>query len=155
MVARQYIGTAQTTADEVIEEVNGSRYGLTTSLWTRDRSRGEQLADRIDSGVVTINEHMITAGLPEAPWLGHKESGLGLSLSHLSLHSFTKPRYVYHDRGVVKYKFWRYPFSQHKAAWFRGFMAAEFGGTWWTRTINKLRAIPPMLWRRNEPFERK
>lgn len=138
---------------KVIDEVNASHYGLTTSLWTRDRKHGEQLANRIDSGVVTINEHMITAGLPEAPWLGHKESGLGLSLSHLSLHSFTRPRYVYHDRGIVKYKFWRYPFTARKAAWFRRFMNAEFGRSWWTRTLNKLRALPPMLWRHNERFE--
>jgi acyl-CoA reductase-like NAD-dependent aldehyde dehydrogenase len=139
--------------EEVIEEVNGSPYGLTTSIWTKDRSRGEQLARRIDSGAVTINEHMITPGMPEAPWGGRKLSGLGSSMSHLALHGFSKVKYVFHDRGLVKYKFWRYPFTADKARWIRSFLSAEFGKTIGEKIGGMIKAMPRLLTKRNPRYE--
>lgn len=139
--------------DEVVEEVNDSPYGLTTSIWTKDRSRGEHLARRIDSGAVTINEHMITPGMPEAPWGGHKLSGIGSSMSYLALRDFSKVKYVFHDRGLVKYKFWRYPFTEDKARWFRSFLSAEFGKTIPKKIGGMIKAMPRLLTRRNPRYE--
>ena len=50
-------------ATEAIERANASRYGLTTSVWTRDLQAGRALADDLDCGVVTLNNHGFT-GVP-------------------------------------------------------------------------------------------
>src|SRR5262249_35298550 len=56
--------------DEAIERANATRYGLTTSIWTRRMSHAHKLARRLRSGVVTINNHGFTGALPAAPWTG-------------------------------------------------------------------------------------
>ena len=138
--------------ERVIEEINASPYGLTTSVWTRDRRGGERVAARIDSGVVTINEHMITPGMPEAPWLGRKQSGVGFTLSRHSLRSFSKMKYVYHDHGVVRFKFWRYPHDGDKAQWLRLFLRSEFAPTWLGRAAAKTMALPRLLFGKNRDY---
>jgi len=112
--------------EEVISELNSSQYGLTCSLWTTQLKKAEELAERIDVGVVTINDHLITPGFPEAPWLGHKESGLGFSASYHSLYGLSKMKYVYHDRGQLKYKFWQYPYTRSKASWIKLIIESQF-----------------------------
>src|SRR6185503_16457028 len=43
-------------ADEAVELANDSPYGLQASVWTKDTDRGEQIARRLESGVVCIND---------------------------------------------------------------------------------------------------
>ncbi|MFT3800432.1 MAG: aldehyde dehydrogenase family protein [Burkholderiaceae bacterium] len=61
--------------DEAIAEANRLPFGLASYAFTNDVQRAHRLADEIDSGVVCINEWQ--ASLPETPFGGHKDSGLG------------------------------------------------------------------------------
>lgn len=132
--------------EAAVAAVNDSPYGLTASVWTADREHGVALARLLEVGTVTINEHVITPGLAEAPWAGQKESGLGgISHSHLSLASFTKVKYVYHDRGLVRFRFWRFPMSAEKVAWFRGYLRGEFANSTASRLWHRLRNLPRLL----------
>jgi len=64
--------------DEVIERANDTEYGLNASIWTGDTSKGEEMATRIESGTVNINEAYAAAwGSMDAPMGGFKASGLG------------------------------------------------------------------------------
>lgn len=138
--------------DTVVDQVNGGIYGLTTSIWSRDRGRARELASRIDTGAVTINEHLITPGFPEVPWTGHRASGIGLSMSTLSLVGFSRLRYVYDDRGIVRYRFWRYPYDAAKRAWLSHFIDAKFASGP-RKLIGLLRAMPTILLRRNHRWD--
>lgn len=61
--------------DEVVEEVNASPYGLGGSVWGADVDRAVAVAERIESGVVWVNEiHKLS---PQFPLAGHRESGIG------------------------------------------------------------------------------
>lgn len=61
--------------DEVVRRANDSEYGLGGTVWGRDLAAAEELASRIDTGTVWINEaQRLTPGLPFG---GHKASGLG------------------------------------------------------------------------------
>ncbi|EHN10668.1 Aldehyde dehydrogenase [Patulibacter medicamentivorans] len=64
-------------ADEAIELANDSPYGLSATVWTRDRDRGLQIAQRLEVGGVNVNDvyaNLFALPLPHGGW---KTSGLG------------------------------------------------------------------------------
>ena len=64
-------------ADEAVALANDGPYGLQASVWTRDERRGEEIARRIEAGVVCINDAQLNYGALELPMGGWKASGLG------------------------------------------------------------------------------
>jgi acyl-CoA reductase-like NAD-dependent aldehyde dehydrogenase len=98
-------------ADEAVRRANASRYGLTASLWTKDRKKARILAKKLRAGVVTINNHGFTGALPNAPWSGHGETGWGITGSSLALDTLTRPRLVLLDRSRGKKELWWYPYT--------------------------------------------
>jgi acyl-CoA reductase-like NAD-dependent aldehyde dehydrogenase len=98
-------------ADEAAQRANASRYGLTASVWTRDKKKGRALAKKLRAGVVTINNHGFTGALPNAPWSGHGETGWGITGSSLALDMLTRPRLVLLDRSRGKSELWWYPYT--------------------------------------------
>jgi acyl-CoA reductase-like NAD-dependent aldehyde dehydrogenase len=97
--------------DEAVTRANASRYGLTASVWTRDKKKGRALAARLRAGVVTVNNHGFTGALPNAPWSGHGETGWGITGSPFALESLTRPRLVLVDRSRGKRELWWYPYT--------------------------------------------
>ncbi len=63
--------------DDAIRMANDSPYGLSGSVWTKDIDKGIRLAKRMATGSVTINDAAVIYGVPEAPFGGLKESGVG------------------------------------------------------------------------------
>ena len=63
------------TEDEMIAEANRLPYGLAGYAWTSDVHRQRRLAERIEAGMVGINNHMI--GGADTPFGGVKWSGHG------------------------------------------------------------------------------
>lgn len=61
--------------DDAIAEANRLPFGLAAYAFTNHLQRAHRLMHEIDSGVVCINEWQ--ASLPETPFGGHKDSGLG------------------------------------------------------------------------------
>ncbi|RPJ80026.1 MAG: aldehyde dehydrogenase, partial [Acidobacteria bacterium] len=61
--------------DEAIELANDTRYGLGSSIWTRNIERAMIACERLESGITWVNNHMRVP--PEMPFGGVKDSGLG------------------------------------------------------------------------------
>jgi acyl-CoA reductase-like NAD-dependent aldehyde dehydrogenase len=77
------------TEDEAVRLANASCYGLSASVWTRSRRRGQAIARRIEAGSVSINEaYAATWGSTDAAIGGWKESGI-------------RPRHG--DEGILKF----------------------------------------------------
>jgi len=64
-------------AEEAIRLANDSPYGLAASVFSKDTTRAEQIARRIDAGAICINDALINYAALELPMGGVKESGLG------------------------------------------------------------------------------
>jgi acyl-CoA reductase-like NAD-dependent aldehyde dehydrogenase len=64
-------------AEEAVRLANDSPYGLSASVWTKDVTRGEQIARRIEAGAVSVNDSGINYFALELPMGGWKASGLG------------------------------------------------------------------------------
>lgn len=65
------------SADEAIRLANQSNYGLSASIFSRNLKRAEQLAQRINSGDVSVNRAQFVVGTPSLPSGGQKQSGTG------------------------------------------------------------------------------
>jgi acyl-CoA reductase-like NAD-dependent aldehyde dehydrogenase len=63
--------------EEALALANQSPYGLNASVWTRDVGHGLTLARRIEAGSVCVNECLVSAGCPDLPFGGVKQSGIG------------------------------------------------------------------------------
>lgn len=78
--------------DDVINRANNSDYGLGGSVWTKDVDKGIEIADRIESGSVWVNQHLNIG--PHIPMAGFKESGIGVEQSVEGLEEFTQVKVI-------------------------------------------------------------
>ncbi|MCJ1339860.1 hypothetical protein MMC09_005152 [Bachmanniomyces sp. S44760] len=82
--------------DEAVRLMNDSEFGLTASIWTKDTTRGGQLADSIEAGTVFVNRCDFPS--PDLAWTGWKNSGKGVTLSKFGFEQFVKLK-SYHVRN--------------------------------------------------------
>jgi acyl-CoA reductase-like NAD-dependent aldehyde dehydrogenase len=80
-------------ADEAVERANDTRYGLAAGIITSDPDRGLALAQRIESGVVHVNDQTV-ADEPQMPFGGVKDSGFGRFGGIAAINEFTELRWV-------------------------------------------------------------
>ncbi len=131
--------------DEALRLANDTNYGLSASVWSRDRKQAAGIARQIQAGAVTINDHLMSHVLPEAPWGGFKESGFGRTHGREAFEEMTQPQVIVDDwLGNLDANLWYYPYSRAVYKAMRGVVYALYGEGLWQR-VSGLWAIGRLL----------
>lgn len=80
------------TDEEAIELANNTPYGLAAYLFTESVSRGINIIEKLDYGIVGWNDGLPSAA--QAPFGGMKESGYGREGGHEGIDAFLETQYV-------------------------------------------------------------
>jgi aldehyde dehydrogenase (NAD+) len=91
-------------ADEAVAVANNSSYGLSAGVITRDFEKGLTIAERLETGMVHINDSSILDE-PQVPFGGVKESGWGRLGGRAALEEFTELRWITMQRTPRQYPF--------------------------------------------------
>ncbi|WP_198083444.1 NAD-dependent succinate-semialdehyde dehydrogenase [Variovorax sp. E3] len=80
------------TEDEVVRAANDTEYGLACYFYTGDLGRAMRVSEKLEYGLVGINEGLITTEV--APFGGYKESGVGREGSKYGIEDYLQVKYT-------------------------------------------------------------
>ena len=112
---------------EAVRLANDSDFGLSASVWTADKNRGERLAREIEAGAVMVNDCISYFGICEAPHGGVKASGIGRTHSRLGLMEMVRVKYLDVDLAPGIRKVWWYGYGPKAQRLAQGFTDSLFG----------------------------
>ena len=116
---------------EALSLTNDSESGLSAVVFTRNKKLGWELAKRVESGNVSINDCMDHFMIMDAPFGGWKNSGLGVRHSTEGLLQFTKPQTIFVHLFPLpfcrKREFWWFPYTKGVGRLLKGLLRFFFG----------------------------
>ena len=80
--------------DEAVRLANDTRYGLSSSVYTRDTNKGEAIARRIRAGNTAVNDGYIHVAGWDAPYGGSRDSGVGVRNAREGILKYTEPHTI-------------------------------------------------------------
>jgi acyl-CoA reductase-like NAD-dependent aldehyde dehydrogenase len=131
------------TEDEAVRLANDSDFGLTASVWTRDKARGQRVARQIEAGSVCVNEVLYTHGIGTTPWGGFKNSGRGRTHGREGLMELVQPQHIHTNHLSLLPDAWWMPYSANAVATFR-----KMTRTFSTGSVLKTVGLMPQLLKR-------
>jgi acyl-CoA reductase-like NAD-dependent aldehyde dehydrogenase len=105
--------------NEAIEKANDTGYGLSASVFTKKKKRGQRIARKIRAGSVCVNDIMTNYISADLPFGGVGISGIGRVHGPEGLKSFSQTQAVLVDRFGFKKEPWWYPISTGTKKLFR------------------------------------
>jgi len=85
--------------EEALRRANATEFGLAGAVFTKDFSRAHRVANRLQAGIVWINDYNVTP--PEVPFGGYKQSGVGRENGLQAIEHYTQVKTIYANLGDV------------------------------------------------------
>jgi succinate-semialdehyde dehydrogenase/glutarate-semialdehyde dehydrogenase/succinyl-CoA reductase len=87
---------------EAVRIANDSKFGLGASIWTQNLDKAEALSSIVQSGIVTVNNVVVSD--PRVPFGGIKNSGFGRELSRFGMLEFVNIKSVrFYDQLIYEH----------------------------------------------------
>src|SRR4051812_5480958 len=102
-------------ADEALRLANDSRYGLNSSVWTKDLDKGLALASQVQAGSTCVNDAVANYAAQELPFGGVKESGIGVRHSAAGIRKYCHSHAILVTRFAMKRELYWFPFTKRNA----------------------------------------
>jgi aldehyde dehydrogenase (NAD+) len=90
--------------EEALAVANDTEYGLSAAVVTRDVERGNEFAKRVEAGMTHVNDSPVN-DLPNAPFGGEKNSGLGRYNGQWIVEEMTTVHWVSVQHAPIEYPF--------------------------------------------------
>ncbi len=126
--------------EEALRLANDSRYGLDSSIFTRDKKSGWKIAEKIQAGSVCINDSMVNFIIPDVPMGGIKDSGLGRRHGAEGIRKYCQQKTVVVDWLGLKREFSWFPATHRKTAWLRWAFNLFYRSGWKNKFFPQSRA---------------
>jgi acyl-CoA reductase-like NAD-dependent aldehyde dehydrogenase len=97
--------------EEGVRLANDSDYGLQASIWTGDVKRGEEVARRLQAGVVCVNDAQINYSALNLPMGGWKTSGIGTRHGANGIRKYCKTQSMFITRRALKREPFMFPYK--------------------------------------------
>ena len=119
-----------TDDSEALELANDSKYGLSASVWSKDKAGAMNIARRVEAGGVCVNDHMIHMMVPEVAMGGMKESGIGHRHGAGGIRKYCHQQTILVDRfGLSKEPIW-YPVPKGAVNLYKRILNLLFRSGW-------------------------
>lgn len=86
-----------TDVEDVIARANASQYGLAGAVWSKDTDKAMDIARRLETGTVWINQNLALRG--DTPFAGRKQSGFGVENGLEGLLEYMAPQAIHLARS--------------------------------------------------------
>jgi delta 1-pyrroline-5-carboxylate dehydrogenase len=110
-------------ADEAVRLANDSAYGLDVCIFSRDKTRAEHLAKRLNTGTVCINDALVNYIIPDTPMGGVKDSGFSRRHGAEGIRKYCRQQSIVIDRFGLKSEFPWFPVSRKKTQQMRAMIS--------------------------------
>jgi aldehyde dehydrogenase (NAD+) len=90
--------------EEAVRIANDTEYGLTSGVLCHDEGRAMRIARRIHAGMTHIND-IPAIDMPQMPFGGEKNSGLGRFGSRGVIEAFTREQWISVQQAAPQYPF--------------------------------------------------
>jgi succinate-semialdehyde dehydrogenase/glutarate-semialdehyde dehydrogenase len=111
--------------EEALKLANDSDYGLSGNVWSQDLAKGAKIGEQMVTGSVAVNDISVTYGIPEAPFGGVKESGVGQVNGEVGIRGYCHIHPVIVD--TTKKSMGGYPYTEESAEGMRKMIKTVFG----------------------------
>ena len=131
--------------EEAIELTNHSRFGLSVSVWTRDKNRGIKIARRLHAGAAIVNDVISYYGMSDGVVGGAKESGSGRIHGKDGLLEMVNPKYYEIEGAPRLKKLWWYSYNKETLSFFETATDFLFAEKFLPRIKSLFKLIPKFL----------
>lgn len=114
--------------EEAVALANDSSFALNGSVWTSDLEKGREIATRLRSGTITVNNVAYTYGLGATPWGGRGDSGFGRTHGDAGFEELIERQHVHFDRGKFPSEIWWPPYGKESMEAMHDFTGLAFNG---------------------------
>jgi acyl-CoA reductase-like NAD-dependent aldehyde dehydrogenase len=113
--------------EEALRLANDTRYGLNSSVFTRDVEKGERIARRLSAGNVCVNDALMNYAAQEATFEGARESGLGARHGPRGIQKYCEAQTILVTRFGASREPAMFPNTPRNARFFERAIALMYG----------------------------